>query len=126
MIEKTIVIPDSLLRAENMPYDNTNTGLEATSIQAAIDEIFLAIIDTSIIEKEFRKVFMIESSTDPTAMTSSDVIEALETEWNGEESPDSTAMTTNDVLKSLETEWNGEESSDPTAMTTNDVLNSII
>ena len=125
MKEKVIAIPDSILKAENITYNNANSGLDANTVQAAIDEIFLAIIDTTIIEEEFRKVFMIESSTDPTAMTSNDVLKALETEWNGEESTDPTAMTSNDVLNSLETEWNGEESTDPEAMKTDDILESI-
>lgn len=39
MKEKTLTIPDSILIAENMKYDNSNSGLNATNAQAAIDEI---------------------------------------------------------------------------------------
>lgn len=39
MIEKTLTIPESILKAENMSYDNSNSGLNATDTQAAIDEI---------------------------------------------------------------------------------------
>lgn len=39
MIEKTLTIPGSILQAQNMTYDNSNSGLEATDVQAAIDEI---------------------------------------------------------------------------------------
>ena len=39
MVEKTVTIPDSILKAENMTYDNTNSGLTASDVQTAIDEI---------------------------------------------------------------------------------------
>lgn len=38
-IEKTITIPDSVLKSENMTYSNTNSGLNATNAQEAIDEL---------------------------------------------------------------------------------------
>ena len=39
MIEKTLTIPESILQARNITYDNSNSGLAAVDIQAAIDEI---------------------------------------------------------------------------------------
>ena len=39
MIVKTVEIPKSVLKAENMKYDNSNSGLEASNAQQAIDEI---------------------------------------------------------------------------------------
>lgn len=38
-IEKTIAIPDSILNAENITYENTNSGLTSTNTQGAIDEL---------------------------------------------------------------------------------------
>ena len=37
--EKTIGIPEAILKASNMKYDNTASGLAATNAQAALDEI---------------------------------------------------------------------------------------
>ena len=37
--EKTIEIPEAILKASNMKYDNTASGLAATNAQAALDEI---------------------------------------------------------------------------------------
>jgi hypothetical protein len=49
---------------------------------------------------------------DPTALQSTDIDNAIATEWNGESSQDETAMDSAEVSKSLETEWNGETSED--------------
>lgn len=38
-IEKTIDVPDSILIAENVTYDNSASGLSATNVNAAIDEL---------------------------------------------------------------------------------------
>lgn len=39
MIEKTIDIPESILKAGNVSYDNSASGLSATNVNAAIDEV---------------------------------------------------------------------------------------
>ena len=39
MIVKEVQIPESVLKAENMKYDNSNSGLDATDAQGAIDEL---------------------------------------------------------------------------------------
>ena len=59
--------------------------------------------------------------TDVTAMTSSDIEDALNTTWNGESSEDITAMSAEDVSVSLNTTWNGESSEDETAMSAEEI-----
>ena len=51
-IEKTVNIPGSLLNAGNITYDNTNSGLSATTAQDAIDKINTKINDEIQLREE--------------------------------------------------------------------------
>ena len=96
------------------------SGAYATTEQ--LDCFTSTILDTSSIETAFNSVFQnIPETTDPTAMTESDVETALSFTWNGESSPDPTAMQADDVESALNTNWNGESSSDQEALTADDI-----
>lgn len=74
------------------------------------------------IETAFNSVFSsVPETTDPTAMTESDVEASLSSSWNGESSPDPTAMQSTDVETALNTNWNGESSSDPEALNAEEI-----
>ena len=78
--------------------------------------------DESNIENIFYQTFtLVRETVDVTAMTSSDIEEALNITWNGESSEDITAMSAEDVSVSLNTKWNGESSEDETAMSAEEI-----
>lgn len=98
-------------------------------VKNGIDEIFAwlqeELLNTDTIETAFNNTFSHAPDTtvteDPTALTSEDIENALNTEWNGGSSSDSTAMSAEDVENATNTEWNGESSEDPTALTAEEI-----
>ena len=84
-----------------------------------------SFFDETNIENAFYQNFtLVKEETEPTdvtAMTSSDIEDALNTTWNGESSEDITAMSAEDVSVSLNTTWNGESSEDETAMSAEEI-----
>jgi hypothetical protein len=75
--------------------------------------------DGTLVDQAFAEVY--EYGTDPTAMSSSDVEDAINTEWNGETSEDETAMNSTEVEDAINKEWNGETSEDDEAISSNDI-----
>jgi hypothetical protein len=73
------------------------------------------------IEEAFNKVY--GYTTDPTAMDSSEINDAINTVWNGETSEDETALSSSDVDDAINTEWNGESSGDEEAITAAEISN---
>ena len=50
------------------------------------------------------------------ASCSPEIMEAINTEWNGESSSSETAMSAMEVQESIDTKWDGSSSSSDTAM----------
>lgn len=109
----------------NKLQENVSTTQESVNeILAWLQE---ELLNTETIESAFNSTFSYVPETtvteDPTALTSEDIENAINTEWNGESSTDTTAMSAEDVENAINTEWNGESSDDPTAMSAEDVEN---
>lgn len=64
--------------------------------------------------------------TDPTALSSDDIVSTLSADWDGSSSPDPTALSSDDVSDAINTEWDGSSSPDPEAMNSTDIENATI
>lgn len=111
--------------------DKENLGFSDVQgfIDLAIQKIFNYTIDFNEIEEAFRSVFS-DFQDDPepptsAAMTSEDILRAIQTEWNGESSEHPNAMCAEDIEQALNTEWNGESSTNPNAMSAEDINKAI-
>lgn len=110
--------------------DNINMAPEALLDNTLVLMSYIeSICNETNIEDEFYQVFTLVKEEpevqDPTAMTSTDIEDALNTTWNGESSEDITAMSAEDVNVSLNTEWKGESSQDETAMSAEEIASVI-
>ena len=81
------------------------------------------LLNTETIEAAFFNTFSHVPGVeeDLTALTTEDILDAINTEWNGESSDDPTAMSADEVENAINTEWNGESSDDPTALSAEDI-----
>ena len=103
------------------PYDIEHFNENAR----IIDGLF----SLDLIEEAFRSVFSdFQDEPEPTtfaAMTSEDILRAIQTEWNGESSEHPNAMSAEEIEQAVNTEWNGESSTNPNAMSAEDINNAI-
>ena len=109
-----------------MPEDNEWADIEYLNENARIID---GLFSLDLIEEAFQSVF-IDFQDDPEpptpiAMTSEDILEAIQTEWNGESSEHPNAMRAEEIEQALNTEWNGESSTNPNAMSAEDINNAI-
>lgn len=88
MIVKTVAIPESVLKAENMKYDNSNSKLKASNAQEAIDEI----VDGEITVDEMMSWYA-EMEAD-TGIANSEIDKMYE---NDVQYDDDTGLTNNDI-----------------------------
>ncbi|MBQ2116153.1 MAG: hypothetical protein II193_06160 [Lachnospiraceae bacterium] len=70
--------------------------------------------------------YVFGDTTDPTALSSNDIVSALSADWDGSSSPDPTALSSTDVTDAVNTEWDGSSSADPEAMNSTDIENATI
>lgn len=70
--------------------------------------------------------YVFGDTTDPTALSSEDIVSTLSMEWDGNSSPDPTALSSDDVTDAVNTDWDGSSSTDPTAMNSTEIENATI
>lgn len=110
-----------------------NLGLEAPEDEDVYDidyvhknnTILDNLFDSGTIEYAFYSIFSgIESNeSNNTALSATDIVKAINTEYNGETSADPTAMSSHDVEEAVNTTWNGETSPDENALSSGDIEN---
>ena len=87
------------------------------------------LFSLDLIEEAFLSVFTgfkdEPDPPEPTAMTSEDILRAINTPWNGESSTNPNAMSAADIEEALLAEWNGESSTDQNAMSAEDINEAI-
>lgn len=74
------------------------------------------LTDQSLLQQAFYDVFAYLEQPESQAMSSVDILRAINTEWGGESSDDPNALSAAEVTAALNSEWNGETSSDPNAL----------
>ena len=80
-----------------------------------VDESIKKVCNTAYLENAFYDLFTyLENSNN--ALSTSDILRAINTEWGGESSDDPNALSAAEVTAALSSEWNGETSSDPNAL----------
>ena len=115
-----VVEPDDEVSAEN------NNAAPEQLIQN--DLILAAVLNPDLVTKAFENSFpgiKEDSPEDSESMSTDEIANALNTEWNGESSEDPYALSATSVEDALNTEWNGESSSDPNAMNAEEVSEAI-
>ena len=77
----------------------------------------LAYFDENSLDESFNEIFSGDGGGgSDTSMSRSEIMESINTEWNGESSPSETAMSAQEVQESMDTEWDGSSSPSETAM----------
>lgn len=101
----------------------SNIIIDINDTDFLLQETFYRMWDEDILEEAFYSVFtgIDRPEADSTAMSSEDIVRAINTEYQGETSDDPTAMSSQDVKEAINTVWNGESSSDETALSAADI-----
>ena len=81
-----------------------------------VDESIKKLCTTQYLEDAFYDAFTYLMREESHAMSSADILRAINTEWGGESSDDPNALSAVEVTAALSSEWNGETSSDPNAL----------
>ena len=81
------------------------------------DESIKKICDIKYLKDAFYNAFTyLSDSSESSALSTEDILQAINTEWGGESSDDPNALSAAEVAAALSSDWNGETSSDPNAL----------
>lgn len=110
----------------NMPLPDEPYDIEDFNENARIID---GLFNLDLIEEAFLSVFtgLKDEPEPPTpaAMTSEDIMRAINTEWNGESSANPNAMSASDITEAISREWNGESSANPNALSAEEINQAI-
>ncbi len=91
---------------------------------AALAEDFERLTAEENIENAFYAVFTKISSDEP-SLSPEEIIEAINTKWDGSSSNDETALSSKEIEAAINTEWDGSSSDDETALSSKDIENAL-
>lgn len=96
------------------------SGSGAYALQEDLEDLrttFYEYVSEDTLDDSFYEIFSGDGGGgSDTSMSRSEIMESINTEWNGESSPSETAMSAVEVQESMDTEWDGSSSPSETAM----------
>ena len=109
-----------------MPEDNEWADIDYLNENARIID---GLFSLDLIEEAFLSVFTgfkdEPEPPEPTAMTSEDILRAINTPWNGESSTNPNALSAEEIEEAIKREWNGESSDNPNALSAEEINQAI-
>lgn len=110
-----------------LQQDLIDTQKELEKVKESTESIANALLDKDAVTKAFESVFSYigGGGESEQAMDEQDILNAINTEWNGESSENPNALSASDIMKAINTEWNGESSENPNALSAEEIYKAI-
>ena len=110
-----------------LQQDLIDTQKELEKVKENTASIANALLDTDAVTTAFESVFSYirGGGESGQAMDEQDILNAINTEWNGESSENPNALSASNIMKAINTEWNGESSENPNALSAEEIYKAI-
>lgn len=121
--------PERIITNTGFTWEDYGTEISETEIRDLIcancdgEDVIYYDGCAEVIEEQYYIVF--GDFRDSEAMSIADILEAINTQWDGQSSTDPTAMNAVEIHEAISTQWDGQSSTDPTAMSAAEISDAI-